>query len=673
MNGFKGTAAFAIAGLAASTAVIQPAHAAQTEITDLRLSPTANGVQLDLQVRGNSRPPIFSVNRGNSTIVDISNSQLRLVSGNSFSESEPTAGLRRLQVSQLDANTVRIVVEGEGTAPILDITRREATNGILVMSFERGAELTAAGDRPSLGAQEAPSGQSANPVPPNRPRASAPPVGDISVGAINADPERIELGSAQIIPKLLLRDAPAREVLTLLGRASGLNVAFAESGEAEGGPTISLDIENESVDDVFNYVIRLTGLQANRVGQTVFVGKELPGDAQNRVVRTLRLNQMRATAKTTYSTSIQTEAQTGGNVSSDSDSGATAETAINRSTVTEDQIEGTGAKEILESYGANGGQGGSTLLTGLEAVADSRTNSITLIGTPRKVEIASQLLTQLDVRKRQVAVNVKFVDVNLLNGKLSNADLQFRANDNLGIGVLNNGAGRAFGAIFGSGAAVLSPANVVTTLTDTFIGTIFAEVTNNNAKILTNPTLMVQEGSSAQVNLTEQIFSGFEVTDTSDASASGAETRSQTRKPIIQNAGVILNVTVDRIDDNGFVSLSLSPEVSSPSGRSFEDGGSEALLLQQRRLETGMVRLRDGQTMVLTGIIRDQDRVDISKVPILGDIPLLGRLFRDENKTRERSELVVLVTPQILDDSDQSTFGYQYRPSPGVAPTLRRP
>ena len=227
-------------------------------------------------------------------------------------------------------------------------------------------------------------------------------------------------------------------------------------------------------------------------------------------------------------------------------------------------------------------------------------------------------------------------------------------------------------ALFGPGAAPVG--NFLTGLTDVFLGTLTAEITNNNAKILTNPTLIVQEGSSAQVNLTEQVFSGFETSESSDASASGATTTASTSRPIIHNAGVILNVDIDRIDDNGFITLSLSPEVSSIGGTFLDSNGvSTASLLQQRRLETGNLRLRDGQTLVLTGIIQDSDLVTVSKVPLIGDIPLLGRLFRRETKTRERSELVVLVTPQILDDSDQSSFGYQYQPGPGAASRLRQP
>lgn len=301
---------------------------------------------------------------------------------------------------------------------------------------------------------------------------------------------------------------------------------------------------------------------------------------------------------------------------------------------------------------------------------------MTLIGTPNKVETATAILTRLDVRQRQVAINVKFIDVNLLKGKSSNADLQFRANNNLGVGFVrdpNDPTRSGLSGVFGPNSRnqlnvpglaeatglLTNPVTGLFQLTETFLGQLFVSIQDQSAKILTNPTLLVQEGSSAQVNLTEQVFSGFEA-EVRDNPAGGS---SSSLKPIIQNAGVIMNIDVDQIDDNGFVTLSLAPEVSSLSGRSFTDQfGGTALLLQQRRLETGKVRLRDGQTMVLTGIIQDQDRVSVSKVPILGDIPLLGRLFRRENNSRQRSELVVLITPQILDDSDQSTYGYRFTP-----------
>jgi type IV pilus assembly protein PilQ len=93
-------------------------------------------------------------------------------------------------------------------------------------------------------------------------------------------------------------------------------------------------------------------------------------------------------------------------------------------------------------------------------------------------------------------------------------------------------------------------------------------------------------------------------------------------------------------------------------------------LLNERRVESGQFRLRDGQTLVLSGIIQDEDRSTVTKVPILGDIPLLGALFRRTDRANQRREVIVIVTPRVLDDSDRSAFGYSYTPGPEVQRVL---
>ena len=72
--------------------------------------------------------------------------------------------------------------------------------------------------------------------------------------------------------------------------------------------------------------------------------------------------------------------------------------------------------------------------------------------------------------------------------------------------------------------------------------------------------------------------------------------------------------------------------------------------LSVRRLDTGVIRVKNGHTLILTGVLQDSDNVTTSKVPILGDIPLIGSLFRDNSTQKRKSELIILVTPQILKD-----------------------
>lgn len=681
-----------IAIAAVSTLIAQPLWAAPTEITAIQLKPTSMGVELVFDTQGNNRPPIFTVSLGNSSVAEITNTQLRLPGAKSFRQENPAPGITSVEVSQLDPNTIRVVVSGATKAPTGQVVRRDGPG--LVLSFNRVPGTTPdQAVTPAL-SQPPSSGRSPNAIPPILPRAVAPPVGDISVAPINVSPKTIDLGTSERIPKLLLRQAPVQEVLALLARAAGVNLIYippagtpakletpptartiskdigggaretvttsegakpAEPAQ-QGGYTISLDIEDEPVQDVFNYVLQVSGLQANRVGNTIFVGETLPDSAQNRVVRTYRLNQIKATSTGTITQTFTSQAETGGSVSAGTgegvtvSSGATAQTAISRTTNIQRTVNDRGAKEILESYGANGGGTASgeavgptsTLLRSLEVIADPRANTITLIGTSSVVEAATSLITQIDIRRRQAAINVKIVDVNLLKGRNANSSFNFNSNDTISSGFING--------VFQVGAV----------LGTNFLLNLTASIQDDSAKILTDPTLIVQEGSSAQVNLTQEIFSGIR-RETSAVDDGGIAT--VTESPIIRPAGVILNLNVDQIDDNGFITLNIAPEVSSPSG-TFVVNGDVGTLLQQRRLETGQIRLRDGQTLILTGIIQDSDTSSIDKVPILGDIPLLGRLFRRDTKTRQRQEVVVIVTPRIMDDSDQSSYGYQYNPSP---------
>ncbi len=670
-----------------AAAMHQPAQAAQTEITGVQLTPAAQGFELILKIQGNSRPPVFTVNRGNASVADINNTQLRLPSGQAFTQANPATGISGIGIRQLDAKTVRITVQGVQAAPVSETVRSDGRQGFLVLRFNLAPTLesTATGNStPSTGSYP-------SAVPPAIRRASAPPVGDIAVGSLNVAADIINLNSTQVIPKLLLRNAPVREVLTLLGRASGVNVAFAEgegSGDAAAaasGPTISLDIENESVQDVFNYVLRLSGLDANKVGNTVFVGKTLPGDAQNRIVRTLRLNQLRSTGGTKITNSLKTQSEIGGSIdvgsaggSGGSSSSSSSNSTTTRSNGTDETFEEKGAKELLEAYGANGGSGGAqggtsaNLLQGLEVVADARTNVVTLIGTPRKVEIAAGILQQLDIRRRQAAVNVKIVDIDLLKTKQIGTTLQYNVNNALGFAFgPSPSANGASGLGIVLGGAVSPVTTAVSTITNQVIGSLLASVQNNDVKVLTNPTLVVQEGSSAQVNLTQEIFSGTISTISNTGTASGAGLSATSTQPLIRQVGVIFNVTVDRIDDNGFVTLNMAPEVSSP-GSTFVTGGATGTLINQRRMETGKIRLRDGQTLVLTGIIQDSDTRAVSKIPVLGDIPLIGQLFRRNTGSKERRELVVLVTPRVMDDSQQSTTGYQYSPGADAQQLLNK-
>lgn len=189
---------------------------------------------------------------------------------------------------------------------------------------------------------------------------------------------------------------------------------------------------------------------------------------------------------------------------------------------------------------------------------------------------------------------------------------------------------------------------------NSFYSYIESVIQSTNTKTLAQPTLLVQEGQEASVETGTSVITSVTTTDTSNGSTQYVYTR--------ENAGLSLNVKVSKIDDNGFVSLNINPKVSVPEDAGESNGVSISNIVG-RSLSSGTIRLRDRQTLILTGVIQDQDKEVARKWPVLGDLPFIGSLFRSTDSSRTKSELVILVTPMIVDDEMGGSYGYGYRPS----------
>ena len=108
----------------------------------------------------------------------------------------------------------------------------------------------------------------------------------------------------------------------------------------------------------------------------------------------------------------------------------------------------------------------------------------------------------------------------------------------------------------------------------------------------------------------------------------------------------------------------MSPEISAAVGVPQAVGNcGNVSTINSRTLDTGEIRVRDGQTLILTGVISESDVQAVTKWPILGDIPFIGQFFRSSGGDRSKNELVILVTPKIIDDTQGGSFGYGFRPS----------
>ena len=115
-------------------------------------------------------------------------------------------------------------------------------------------------------------------------------------------------------------------------------------------------------------------------------------------------------------------------------------------------------------------------------------------------------------------------------------------------------------------------------------------------------------------------------------------------------AGISLAAKVNKIDDSGFVTFQLTPQLTAVTDQFTNPtcGGAISNILSRRILETGRVRVRSGETLLLTGVISDEDISAVTKWPLIGDIPLIGQFFRSSSRSRKKRELMITATPTIL-------------------------
>ena len=278
------------------------------------------------------------------------------------------------------------------------------------------------------------------------------------------------------------------------------------------------------------------------------------------------------------------------------------------------------------------------LPSGMKISADDGKNVILIIATPVLYKIIHRLLTDLDTPPRQVLIEATVVEVTL-TGELKYGVEWFIKNSQSGgqytLGTLGN-------------LGVLSTAGLAYTFvsdTANFAATISALATTNKASILSTPRLMVLDNKEATIQVGSDIPT---ITGQMTTPGSTTTTPSVLQNVTYRSTGVMLRVKPN-ITTEGLLTLEISQEVSQPGA----PGVANSPIILTRRISTTVV-VGHGQTIALGGLFKDTKGEAETKVPLLGDIPLLGNLFKYTSKTSEKTELLILVTPSILTTTDEA-------------------
>ena len=456
---------------------------------------------------------------------------------------------------------------------------------------------------------------------------------------------------------LNLKDTEAIEALKLISKLGGYGIIIiGENDSLAATSNITANFETADISDVFNSILLSADLQAVVENNIIFVGNNILNKSiKPKVSKTFRLNQVNAGSVADYLSTLGAQISKVMLVSGSMDGQEIGDGLINKKEFKD---------ELVKSYVIDKGP-----LYGLVGTADLRMQTITLIGSKDKINTAEKFIESLDVRHRQVALTIKIIDVSLTNSDIKNNVFELRSGDTRFIN--NSGLGLLTGNTDISSVNPPETANVPNIITGglaqgKFLNWLEAKITNDNAKILASPTLILGENpnflSSGSASVDDSLSAatigrpfkneGFikvgetVVTGFTSTASDGVVTCTATEG----TAGITFGAKVDKIDDNGYVNFALSPAISSVTKSVEISGCGIQNTLSVRKLDTGSIRVKNGETLILTGVLQDSDTVTTSKVPILGDIPILGSLFRSNSSQKRKSELIILVTPKILKD-----------------------
>ena len=249
-------------------------------------------------------------------------------------------------------------------------------------------------------------------------------------------------------------------------------------------------------------------------------------------------------------------------------------------------------------------------------------NTLTVTGNAIQIAKAREIIDQKDVKQDQVSLQVKFVE-------LSKDDQ------------------KKFGTKFENTSWLKFTKVKGDAFTGYLEGTVSANGNDNTGKVIARPTVSTLNGKEATINLSDRV--PILTTTTSN--------NNTTTTVEYQDVGVILKTTPRINKDTNEVTLNINASVSTITGR-VENANVSAPQISKREV-TSDIRCENGETIIIGGLLKQEDINSITNIPLLSKLPILGKLFEFRNHEKKDTELVVMLTP-IIQGQEESAFEKKY-------------
>ncbi|OGI19251.1 MAG: hypothetical protein A2287_10220 [Candidatus Melainabacteria bacterium RIFOXYA12_FULL_32_12] len=472
---------------------------------------------------------------------------------------------------------------------------------------------------------------------------------------------------------LILRDIDIASILRIIAKEGGKNIVLDSSVQGY----INADLKNISLNEAMKIILTSQELESRVEGNTIFVASRpvMAKKGLNRkFIKAFKLNNSSAVdVAKLLEASIFNKGYT---VSESSGSGIAMQAVANQSAEQQNSATvgpSTGQSSLISSKTVRGkvetldpGAGfndASKLASeikiqnrtpaiqdidvnnndgGAIVIPDTRTNSILVAGLQEDILLAQETIKYLDKPLPQVSIEVSLIELNktddndlgLLFGTQSGS---FSGGFNSVTGSSTNSAGLS--TIADQAGIML---NTVQSVSSEIGVRLNALVKTNKAKLLANPTVLALDGSESLVKITDQIVSRMTVT-------SEPNTGMVTYSPELSDIGIVLNI-LPKVSENGFITMRVRPSITTFLREVTFGANGYANLISTREVILQDARVKSGETLAIAGLLKETDIENISKIPFAGDLPVFGSLFRNKTLDHNKSEVVILITPKIVDD-----------------------
>jgi len=261
--------------------------------------------------------------------------------------------------------------------------------------------------------------------------------------------------------------------------------------------------------------------------------------------------------------------------------------------------------------------------------------------TREQIALVDEVIQQNDIKQPQAILEIAFIELSADGSRQLNPSWAINAG--------------TFQVSASDGTLGISFANTdgdwESELPSGFSANLVMSIKEGKGRVLANPKILVRNNTESTLDITQEYISNITTQMSTAYGQAGIESQTVEK----DESGIKMTIK-PTITPDGYVYLDLNPSYSVPNG-SFavsdaKDTKKVMELVAERSIELKGIRVKDNETLIIAGLINESEKKTSNKIPYVGDVPFLGTLFRNSSRTSKKTELIILITPKILNDDD---------------------